>query len=112
MRRDHPVFGDEEEVVEEMLVPDRSVGGWETAQAAREQVHVEEGYLGPGVERRCESECWERKGQIFVHHTKGSQARRQGLDVLSNHHPVPTPRSSPPLVLGTSTFFSCACGIV
>ncbi len=33
-------------------------------------------------------------------------------DQLSNHHPVPTPKSSPSLVLGTSTFFSWACGMV
>ena len=31
---------------------------------------------------------------------------------LSNHHPVPTPRSSPSFVLGISTSFSRACGIV
>ncbi len=55
MGGDHAVFGDVEEVVEEMLMPDWGVGGGETAQAAGEQVHVKEGHLGPGVKSRRET---------------------------------------------------------
>ncbi len=50
MGGDHAVFGDVEKVIEEMLVPSRSVSWWKAAYAAREQVHMKEGYLGPGIE--------------------------------------------------------------
>ena len=58
---DHAFFGDVEEVVEEMLVPDWGVGGGETAEAAGEEVHVEEGDLGPVIEGWGEAESWKRK---------------------------------------------------
>ena len=48
----HAVFGYVEEVVEEVLVPGWGVGGGEGAQAYGQEIHVQEGYLGPGVE------CW------------------------------------------------------
>lgn len=55
VRDDHAVLGDVEEVVEEVLVPDRGAGGGEAAEPAGEQVHVQEGDLGPGVEGWGES---------------------------------------------------------
>ena len=55
MSCDHSIFGGVEEVVEEMLVPCWSMSGREAAQAARQQVHVKESYLGPGVEGWCET---------------------------------------------------------
>ena len=58
MRQDHAVLGDVEEVVEQVLMPDGGVGGGEAAQAAGEEVHVEVGDLGPGVEGRGETEGW------------------------------------------------------
>ena len=56
MGDDHTVFGDVEEVVEEMLLPGWGVGGWEAAETAIEEVHVEEGYLGPGCKGWGEAE--------------------------------------------------------
>lgn len=53
--RDHAVFGNVEEMVEQMLVPYRGMSGGETAYTASEQVHVKESYLGPGIEGRRES---------------------------------------------------------
>ena len=50
MHRHHAVFGDVEEVVEQVLVPGGGVRGGEHAEAAGEEVHVQEGDLGPGVE--------------------------------------------------------------
>lgn len=58
MLGDHVVFGDVEEVVEEVLVPGGGVRGGKTAQAHGEEVHVEEGDLGPGVEGGGQAECW------------------------------------------------------
>ena len=59
MREDHTVFGDVEEVVEEMLLPGWGVGGLETPETAIQEVHVQEGYLGPGCEGWGEAEgCW------------------------------------------------------
>lgn len=55
MGGDHPVFGDVEEMVQEVLVPYWSMSGRETAEAASEQVHVKECYLGPGIEGWCET---------------------------------------------------------
>ena len=52
---DHAIFGDVEEVVEEMLVPSRSMSGREAAQTASQQVHVQESDLGPGIEGWCET---------------------------------------------------------
>lgn len=52
VRGDHAVFGDVEEVVEEVLVPGGGVGGGEAADADGEEVHVQEGYLSPSVEGR------------------------------------------------------------
>ena len=53
---DHSIFGNVEEVVEEMLVPCWSMRGREAAQAACQQVHVKESYLGPGIEGWCETQ--------------------------------------------------------
>lgn len=52
---DHAVFGDVEELVEEVLVPYYCAGRREAAEPAGKQVHVEEGYLGPGIEGRGKS---------------------------------------------------------
>lgn len=56
MFADHAVFGGVEEVVEKVLMPSGGGGGGEGAQADGEDVHVEEGYLGPVVERWDEAE--------------------------------------------------------
>ena len=55
MGSDHPVFGDVEEMVQEVLVPYWSMSRRETSEAAGEQVHVKESYLGPGIEGWCET---------------------------------------------------------
>ena len=57
MRCYHAVFGDVEEVVQEVLVPGLGVRGGEHAQADGEEVHVKKGDLGPGVECGGELEC-------------------------------------------------------
>ena len=57
MRCYHAVFGYVEEVVQEVLVPCWCMGGGEGAQARGEEIHVQEGYLGPGVEGGREAEC-------------------------------------------------------
>ena len=53
----HAVFGDVEEVVQKVLVPRWCMGGREGAQARGEEIHVQEGYLGPGVEGGREAKC-------------------------------------------------------
>lgn len=58
----HAVFGDVEEVVEEVLVPGGGVGSGEAADADGEEVHVQEGYLGPGVKGWGEAEGWKKRG--------------------------------------------------
>ena len=55
MGGDHPVFSDVEEMVQEVLVPYWSMSRRETTEAAGEQVHVKESYLGPGIEGWCET---------------------------------------------------------
>ena len=52
MRQQHAVFGHVEEVVEELLVPDWGVGWGKAAHADCEEVHVQHGDLGPGIEGR------------------------------------------------------------
>ena len=42
-------------------MPDGGVGGGEAAQAAGEEVHVEVGDLGPGVEGWGETEGWRQE---------------------------------------------------
>lgn len=59
---DHAVFGGVEEVVQEVLVPGWGVGGGETPDADCEEVHVQEGYLGPGVEGWGEVKGWKGEG--------------------------------------------------
>ena len=56
VREDHAVFGNVEEVVEEVLLPGGGVGGEEAAETAVEEVQVQEGYLGPGCESWGEAE--------------------------------------------------------
>lgn len=56
MREDHAVFGEVEEVVEEMLLPGGGVSGEEASETAVEEIHVQEGYLGPGCEGWGETE--------------------------------------------------------
>lgn len=48
----HAVFGGVEEVVEEVLVPCLRRGGGEGSKANVQDVHVQEGDLGPGCEGR------------------------------------------------------------
>ncbi len=58
MRGEHAVFGGVEEMVEQVLVPGGGVSGGEAAHTDGEEVHVEERYLGPGVEGWGEAEGW------------------------------------------------------
>ena len=44
------VFSEVEEVVEEMLMPRRGVGGWKSAKPDSKDVHMQERYLSPGAE--------------------------------------------------------------
>ena len=60
MREDHAVFGYVEEVVEEVLLPGGGVGGEEAPETAVEEVHVQEGYLGPGCEGWDEAEGYSK----------------------------------------------------
>ena len=103
---DHTVFSYVKEVVEHMLVPCGRVGGWEAAETDGEEVHVQVGYLCPGIEGRGQAErCNDASIHIF---TMG--LLNLGGFILehlpSYHHPFPTPRSSPSFVLGTGTSFS------
>ena len=79
-------------------MPDGGVGGGEAAQAAGEEVHVEVGDLGPGVEGWGETEGWregEKKGgQYDQSNFGGEESEWDMCRSLSNHHPVPTPKSS------------------
>ena len=52
------IFGGVEEVVKEMLVPRRGVGGWKGAQPDSKDVHVQERYLRPGAEGWCEAKIY------------------------------------------------------
>ena len=100
VRQDHAVLGDVEEVVEKVLVPDGGIGGGEAAQAAGEEVHVEVGDLGPGVEGWGETEGWKqerKKGGQYGKSNFEGEGEEFEWDMcrsLSYHHPVPTPRSS------------------
>ena len=53
---DHAVFSEVEEVIKEMLLPSWGMGGLEAAETAIEEVHVKEGYLGPGCKSWGEAE--------------------------------------------------------
>lgn len=52
----HALFGVVEEVIQQMLVPGRSMGWRETSDADGEEVHVKEGNLCPGAEGRGQTE--------------------------------------------------------
>ena len=112
MREDHTVFGDVEEVVEEMLLPGWGVGGLEAPETAIQEVHVQEGYLGPGCEGWGEAEGWLLEGLVHMFLRDLTAKIVKKCCLLSYHHPVPTPKSSPSFVLGTSAFLSCALGMV
>lgn len=71
----------------------------------------------------CRKVIWDQVAKVGVRPRANRMINTyilEGLDsqwsrevcILSYHHPVPTPRSSPSLVLGTSAFLSCAWGMV
>lgn len=48
----HPIFSDEEEMIEEMLMPGGCMGCREATETDSQKVHVEVGDLSPSIE------CW------------------------------------------------------
>lgn len=52
------IFSGVEEVVEEVLMPRRGVGRWESAKPDSKDVHVQERYLSPGAEGWCEAKIY------------------------------------------------------
>lgn len=52
------VLGGIEEVVEEVLVPRRGVGGRKGTQPDSKDVHMQERYLSPGAKGWCEAKIY------------------------------------------------------